>query len=75
MAVVDLDAGRVRETLRVQTAVEKIFDVQLLAAVCFPEVMGLRKDMIQHTFVVPPLVRSPRSDGLAFFAASCVGIA
>jgi hypothetical protein len=39
--------------LEFQTAVEEIFDVQLLPGVRFPEVIGFQKDTIQHTFVVP----------------------
>ena len=54
VAVVDLAAGRVCALLDFQTAVEEIFDVQLLAGLRFPEVMGFQKDAIHHTFVVPP---------------------
>ena len=41
--------------LEFQTAVEEIFDVQLLTGVRFPEVMGFQQDTIQHTFVIPPV--------------------
>ena len=44
---------RPRLRLEFQTAVEEIFDVQLLGGVRFPEVMGFQQDTIQHTFVVP----------------------
>jgi hypothetical protein len=54
VAVVDLAAGRICALLDFQTAVEEIFDVQLLAGLRFPEVMGFQKDTIHHTFVVPP---------------------
>jgi uncharacterized protein (TIGR03032 family) len=54
VAVVELGAGRVCAMLEFETAVEEIFDVQLLGGVRFPEVMGFQKDTIQHTFVVPP---------------------
>jgi uncharacterized protein (TIGR03032 family) len=54
VAVVDLSAGRVCGMLEFQTAVEEIFDVQLLAGLRFPEVMGFQKDTLRHTFIVPP---------------------
>ncbi len=54
VAVVDLQNGRLVAMLEFQTAVEEIFDVQLLPGVRFPEVIGFQKDAIQHTFVVPP---------------------
>jgi uncharacterized protein (TIGR03032 family) len=54
VAAVDLDAGRVVGLLEFQTAVEEIFDVQLLPGVRFPEVVGFQKDAVDHTFVVPP---------------------
>ena len=59
VAVVDLSAGRVCAMLEFQTAVEEVFDVQLLRGVRFPEVMGFQKDTVQHTFVVPPEGRPP----------------
>ena len=40
--------------LEFQTAVEEIFDVQLLPGLRFPEVLGFQQETIQHTFVVPP---------------------
>ncbi len=54
VAVVDLHAGRLTALLEFQTAVEEIFDVQLLAGLRFPEVVGFQKEAVQHTFVVPP---------------------
>ena len=39
--------------LEFQTAVEEIFDVQLLPGLRFPEILGFQKDTIDHTFVVP----------------------
>jgi uncharacterized protein (TIGR03032 family) len=53
VAVVDWRRGRVVAGLEFQTAVEEIFDVQLLLGVRFPEVIGFQKDTVQHTFVVP----------------------
>jgi hypothetical protein len=40
--------------LEFQTAVEEIFDVQLLPGIRFPEVVGFQQKDIEHTFVVPP---------------------
>jgi uncharacterized protein (TIGR03032 family) len=54
VAVVDVRHGRVVAALTFQTAVEEIFDVQLLPGVRFPEVVGFQRETIQHTFVVPP---------------------
>jgi uncharacterized protein (TIGR03032 family) len=53
VAVVDLRNGRLDAMLEFQTAVEEIFDVQLLAGLRFPEVVGFQKEPIQHTFIVP----------------------
>jgi uncharacterized protein (TIGR03032 family) len=68
VAVVDLVSGRVCAMLEFQTAVDEIFDVQLLGGVRFPEVMGFQQDTIQHTFVVPPEVRPPQFRGGSFSA-------
>jgi uncharacterized protein (TIGR03032 family) len=54
VAVADLQTGRVVATLEFQTAVEEIFDVQLVSGLRFPEVVGFQRDAIHHTFVVPP---------------------
>ncbi len=58
VSVVDLRSGRVVALLEFQTAVEEIFDVQLLPGLRFPEVIGFQQETIQHTFVVPrvPLI-------------------
>jgi uncharacterized protein (TIGR03032 family) len=53
VAVIDLGSGRVVAWLEFQTAVEEIFDVQLLPGLRFPEVIGFQQEAIQHTFVVP----------------------
>jgi uncharacterized protein (TIGR03032 family) len=53
VAMVDARAGRVIALLEFQTAVEEIFDVQLLPGLRFPEVVGFQKDEIHHTFAVP----------------------
>ena len=53
MAVVDLRTGQVAGLLEFQTAVEEIFDVQLLPGLRFPEVIGFQKEAVHHTFVVP----------------------
>ena len=54
VAVVDLRSGQVIAFLEFQTAVEEIFDVQLLRGLRFPEVIGFQQETIQHTFIVPP---------------------
>ena len=53
IAVIDLRSGQTAAFLEFQTAVEEIFDVQILPGLRFPEVMGFQKDAINHTFVVP----------------------
>ena len=58
VSVVDLRNGQSIGLLEFQTAVEEIFDVQLLHGVRFPEVMGFQKESLQHTFVIPPEVDS-----------------
>lgn len=54
VAVVDLRRGVAIGLLEFQTAIEEIFDVQLLAGPRFPEVIGFQKETVDHTFVVPP---------------------
>jgi len=54
VAAIDLAAGRICGMLEFQSAVEEVFDVQLVAGHLFPELMGFQKDAIHHTFVVPP---------------------
>jgi uncharacterized protein (TIGR03032 family) len=54
VAVADLRSGQVIAFLEFQTAVEEIFDVQLLPGLRFPEVIGFQQATIQHTFIVPP---------------------
>jgi uncharacterized protein (TIGR03032 family) len=53
VAAVDLRSGEVVAFLEFQTAVEEIFDVQLLPGLRFPEVLGFQQETIQHTFVIP----------------------
>ena len=59
VAAVDLRTGQFIAFLEFQTAVEEIFDVQLLPQLRFPEVIGFQQETIQHTFVVPPVSRVP----------------
>ncbi len=54
IAAVDLRSGRLLGLLEFQTAVEEIFDVQLLPGIRFPEVIGFQKESLHHTFVIPP---------------------
>ena len=53
VAVVDLRTREVIALLQFQTAVEEIFDVQLLSGRTFPEVVGFQKEAVQQTFIVP----------------------
>jgi uncharacterized protein (TIGR03032 family) len=53
VAVVDLRSGQSMALLEFQTAVEEIFDVQLLPGLRFPEVVGFQKEAVHHTFIVP----------------------
>ena len=59
VAVVDLRRGQVVALLEVQTAVEEIFDVQLLPGLRFPEAVGFQKEAFHHTFIVPPESKAP----------------
>jgi uncharacterized protein (TIGR03032 family) len=54
VAAVDLRSGQCVGLLEFQTAVEEIFDVQLLPGLRFPELIGFQQETIHHTFVVPP---------------------
>jgi uncharacterized protein (TIGR03032 family) len=54
VAVVDVRSGAVVAAVEFRSAVEEVFDVQLLAGPRFPEVMGFQHDDVRHTFVVPP---------------------
>ena len=53
VAVVDTRNGQVIAFLEFQTAVEEIFDVQVLPGLRFPEVVGFQKEAVQNTFIVP----------------------
>jgi uncharacterized protein (TIGR03032 family) len=54
VAAVDLTRGQVAGLLEFQTAVEEIFDVQVLPGIRFPEVVGFQKESLYHTFIIPP---------------------
>jgi uncharacterized protein (TIGR03032 family) len=54
VAAVDLRSGQAVAFLEFQTAVEEIFDVQLLPGIRFPEVLGFQKETLDHTFIIPP---------------------
>jgi uncharacterized protein (TIGR03032 family) len=54
VAVIDLGSGQTIALLESQTAVEEIFDVQLLPNIRFPEVLGFQKETLDHTFIIPP---------------------
>jgi hypothetical protein len=49
-----LRGGRIIGLLEFQTAVEEVFDVQLLSGRTFPEVVGFQAEAVHHTFIVPP---------------------
>lgn len=53
VAVVDLRRGVSIGLLEFQSAIEEIFDVQIIAGLRFPEVVGFQKETIDHKFVVP----------------------
>jgi uncharacterized protein (TIGR03032 family) len=53
VAVVDTRSGQSIALLEFQTAVEEIFDVQLLPGLRFPEVVGFQKGTLHHTFIIP----------------------
>lgn len=62
VGVVDLRSGETVGLLEFQSAVEEVFDVQLLADVRHPEVLGFQKDAVLNTFVVPPGACDPPQD-------------
>jgi uncharacterized protein (TIGR03032 family) len=55
IGIVDVRSGESVASLEFQTAVEEIFDVQILAGRRFPEVFGFQNDSINNTFIVPPV--------------------
>ena len=52
--VIEIDTGRVAGFLKFESGVEEIFDVQVLAGVRSPAVIGLQKETIHDTFIIPP---------------------
>jgi uncharacterized protein (TIGR03032 family) len=54
VAVIDLGTGGVIARVDFETAVEEVFDIQVLTGNRFPDVLGFQKDTVQNTFVVPP---------------------
>jgi uncharacterized protein (TIGR03032 family) len=54
VAAVDLSNGRADGLLEFRTAVEEVFDVQVLPGVRFLELIGFQQETVHHTFVVPP---------------------
>ena len=61
IGVADLTSGKTVAMLDFQTAVEEIFDVQLLPGIRFPEVMGFQKEALLHTFIIPPAALGDRT--------------
>jgi uncharacterized protein (TIGR03032 family) len=54
VAAVDLESGRLLGLLEFQTAVEEIFDIQILPGIRFPEIVGFQKETLHHCFIIPP---------------------
>lgn len=54
VAIVDIRSGTLVAVLEFQSAVEEIFDVQLIPGIRYPEVIGFQKDALHNTFIVPP---------------------
>jgi uncharacterized protein (TIGR03032 family) len=55
--VVQLSTGAVVAFLEFERRVQEIFDVQLLAGIRCPAVIGLQKDDVNHRYVIPEFVR------------------
>jgi uncharacterized protein (TIGR03032 family) len=62
VAAVDLRRGQIVGFVEFQTAVEEIFDVQILLGVRFPEVVGFQKEAVHNTFIVPRPFHRPGLD-------------
>jgi uncharacterized protein (TIGR03032 family) len=56
VAAVDLRNGRPIGFLEFRTAVEEIFDVQVLPSIRFPEVVGFEDEGMQSMFIVPSAI-------------------
>ena len=54
MSIVDINSGKIIAFLEFEGTVEEIFDVQILAGVRFPTVVGLKKDTIRRACVIGP---------------------
>jgi hypothetical protein len=61
MAGADTCRSQVVDGLESQTAVEEILDLQLLAGIPFPEVVGFQNDTRRPTFIVPAGEEQPAS--------------
>lgn len=59
IGVVDLRSGQTVAFLEFRTAIEELFDVQLLPKLRFTEIIGFQNESIQHTFVVPRVAERP----------------
>jgi uncharacterized protein (TIGR03032 family) len=64
IAVIDLRDGRRVAEAEFLTAVEEVFDVQVLQGPRFPEVLGFQQETVRHTFVVPADGAAPESSGV-----------
>jgi hypothetical protein len=52
--VVNIDQGTTVAFLQFDAGVDEIFDNRLLGGVRYPAVIGLQKETIHGTFIVPP---------------------
>jgi uncharacterized protein (TIGR03032 family) len=51
--VVEMETGRVAAFLKFEAGVDEVFDVQVLPGILHPAVIGLQKETIRDTFVLP----------------------
>lgn len=54
VSIVDINSGKIIAFLEFEGTVEEIFDVQILAGVRFPTVVGFKKDTIRRACVIAP---------------------
>jgi uncharacterized protein (TIGR03032 family) len=54
VGVIDLRSGRTVGHIEFEGAVEEIFDVQVVPGMCFPQIAGLQKDLIDRACLIGP---------------------
>ncbi len=52
--VVDITTGKTAAFLEFDAGVEEIFDNRILCGIRYPAVIGLHKETVHGTFIVPP---------------------